>query len=213
MTTDQLTQHNERMKQVEKLNEHLAVLVKRGEAIHVTDQATDLQAKQYEIECTSYEKAVDVYADPDIADARERLSGLQAAKKMLLAPVLTVMGVVRSQRRLWEEQERQAAEREQKTKENSKRPGGPIEIKPSIPTLQGAQSRRIYKVKVTDADVILAAWAKARAGRSKKDQYRAMFLRSYIRVDEAAMQAAARSKEGWEALKAEKIPGVEFWTE
>ena len=202
---------------LDRLNERLGMLIKKGEAIRVTDVRSCLAAKQFRVECKGYEKAVDLYADGDIQDASERLSKLRAAKKILLAPVLAVLDVVDKNRRTWEEQERQAAEHDvENLRESFKkqgRSGEPIEVRPAIPTLEGTQSRRRYCVKLNDPDAVLEDWAKAKAGRTKKDQYRAMFLRSYLRVDEAAIQAAARSEEGWKKLKAEKIHGLKFWTE
>ena len=211
MSITQVVTDTEKLKYVDELNERIAALVERGEGIRVVDAATDLEAKQFELDCKGYEKAVDLYADADIQEARERASKLVAAKKMLLDPILKILGRVKSQRRWWEEQERAAAEKEQKAAD--KKCGEPIQIRPSIPTLQGTQSRRLYKAKVNDPDAVLEAWAKARQDRTKKGRYRAMFLRSYIDVNEVAVQAAARSQEGWEKLRAEKIPGIEFWTE
>jgi hypothetical protein len=196
---------------LEKLNAALSALVARGEGIEVSDQRTDLQAKEFEIECKSYEKAVDLFADGEIQDLRERTSKAVAAKKALLSPMLRVFEMVKSSRRRWEEAERVATEKEQ-AKQN-KRGGEPIEIKPAIPTLAGAQSRRLYKVKVESEDAILYEWVKAERGKTKRDALRALFLRSWIRVDEAAVQAVARSKEGWERLKAEEVPGLKLWTE
>lgn len=191
---------------LEKLNEKLTALVARGDSMEVSDPASDLAAKQFKIECDSYEKAVDLFADPDITDLRERVSKLVVAKKALLDPVLRVKKLVIEKYRAWEESERVAAENDKGA------PKGAV-VKPSIPTLAGALSRRLYKVAVENEDVILLEWVKARKYRDKDSQYRAMFLRSYIRIDEAAIQAAARSEKGWNELKAQKVPGLKFWTE
>jgi hypothetical protein len=196
---------------LEKLDAALSVLVARGESIEVSDQLTDLQAKEFEVECKSYEKAVDLFSDPEITELRERTTHLVSAKKSLLAPMLRVFELVKGKRRKWEEAERVAAE-----KANAKQPkrgGEAIQISPAIPTLQGVQSRRLYRVAVEDEDAILVAWALAKRGKTKQDQYRAMFLRSYIRVDEDAIKAAARSEKGWKELREEKVPGLKFWTE
>ncbi len=104
-----------------QLNERVAALVKRGEAIQVTDQASDVLAKQFKVEVKSYEKAVELYADGDIQDAKERLSTLQTAKKMLLAPVLEVFETVEKRRKLWEEEERKKAEAEQRREQERAR--------------------------------------------------------------------------------------------
>lgn len=196
---------------LEKLDKALSVLVARGEGIEVSDQLTDLAAKEFEVECKSYEKAVDLFADPDITELRERVTHLVSAKKALLAPMLRVFELVKTKRRAWEEAERKAAEKE--TAKANRKGGEAIEIRPSIPTLQGAQSRRLYKVKVEDADAILLEWLKAKKGKTNKDKMRAMFLRSYIRLDEAGIQAVARSEKGWKELKEQGVPGLRFWTE
>jgi hypothetical protein len=204
---------------LEKLSATLEKLVARGDSIEVRDPLTDLQAKEFEVECKSYEKAVDLFTDPEITELRERVTHAVSAKKALMAPMLRVFELVRTKRRAWEESERVAAE-----KANAKQPkkgGEAVQVSPSIPTLAGAQSRRMYKVSVEDEDAVLYEWLKAERGSKKlprkadrdKTAYRAMFLRSYIKVDAAAVQAAARSKEGWEKLKSENVPGLKFWTE
>jgi hypothetical protein len=196
---------------LEKLSTALEALVSRGETIEVSDQVTDLRAKEFEVECKSYEKAVDLFADPEITELRERTTHAVSAKKALLAPMLRVFEMVRTKRRQWEEAERVAAEKA--TAKANKKGGEAVEVKPAIPTLAGAQSRRQYKVSVEDEDAVLYEWLKAERGRTNKDKYRAMFLRSYIRVDANAIQAAARSEEGWRKLKAENVNGLKFWTE
>jgi hypothetical protein len=98
---------------IEQLNQKLGELIERGKSIDVRDQATCLEAKQFRVEAKSYEKAVDLYADGDIQDAKERLTKLQAAKKMLLAPLVAVLEDVERNRRTWEEDERRKAEAEQ----------------------------------------------------------------------------------------------------
>lgn len=97
-----------------QLNETLAALIQRGGGMEVKDAASDLEAKQFKVEVKSYEKAVDLFADGDIQDAKERLSKLQGAKKMLLAPLQSVLEVVERKRRTWEEDERRKAEAEQR---------------------------------------------------------------------------------------------------
>lgn len=106
---------------LEQLNQKLAALIKRGEDIEVKDAASDLEAKQFRVEVQSYAKAVDLYADADIQDAKERLSKLQAAKKMLLAPIQTVLDAVDRRRRQWEEDERKRAEVEQRKVQEEQR--------------------------------------------------------------------------------------------
>src|SRR6516165_12039978 len=82
------------------LNQKMALLVAKGESIKVCDQATDLDAKQFELEVKSYEKAVDLYADADIQDATERLNRLRIAKMKLLQPLVLVRDKVRAYARL-----------------------------------------------------------------------------------------------------------------
>jgi hypothetical protein len=193
---------------VERLNERLSELIKKGEAIKVSDAKSCLEAKMYEVEVKSYYSAVDEYANPDINDADERLKRLRAAKKMLLAPLDAVLATVKGIRKYWEEQERVASEKEQAKAD--KKGGEPITIRPSIPTLQGTQSRRQYKVAVENADLVLQAYIDARKARKT---YRVMFLRQFIVVDEAAVSAAARSEKGWRELKEQNVPGLKLWTE
>lgn len=200
-----------RLDSLEKLNEALSKLVSRGEAIEVKDAASDLEAKQFKIECDSYEKAVDLLCDPEIVELRERTSKAVASKKVLLDPVLRVKKLVIEGYRAWEEAERKAAEKE--AAKANKKGGEAVQVKPSIPTLQGAQSRRLYKVQVVDHDAILFEFIKAKRGKTKKDMMRALYLRSYIRIDEAAIQAVARSEKGWKELQEAKVPGLRFWTE
>lgn len=202
-----------RLDSLEKLNEALTKLVARGEAIEVKDAASDLEAKQFKIECDSYEKAVDLLCDPEIVELRERTSKAVASKKVLLDPVLRVKKLVIEGYRAWEEAERKAAEKEQAKLNKGGKEASLASVKPSIPTLQGAQSRRLYKVQVVDQDAILFEFIKAKRGKTNKDKMRAMFLRSYIRVDEAAIQAVARSEKGWKELQEAKVPGLRFWTE
>src|SRR6266851_4846159 len=106
---------------LQQLNERVAALVKHGESIDVKDQASDVLAKQFKVEVKSYEKAVDLYADADIQDVKERLSTLQTAKKMLLAPVLAVFETVERRRKAWEEQERQRTEAIQRAEQECAR--------------------------------------------------------------------------------------------
>src|SRR6516164_3923442 len=150
------------------LNQKMSALVAKGESLKVCDQATDLDAKQFELEVKSYEKAVDLYADADIQDATERLNRLRIAKMKLLQPLVLVRDKVRGIRKAWEEAERRAAEAEenrlqaeaQKVRErevNAQLRKGEIgkreaeqlklevpkvTVKPSIPTISGVQSRR-----------------------------------------------------------------------
>src|SRR5258708_7964183 len=93
-----------------QLNQKLDELVKRGEAIKVTDQTSDILAKQFKVEVKSYEKAVDLFSDGDIQDAKERLSKFQTAKKMLLNPAMQILETVERGRKAWEEIERQRTE-------------------------------------------------------------------------------------------------------
>lgn len=99
---------------LQQLNEKLAALIKRGEAIEVKDAGTCIAAKEFKVECRSYEKAVELATDGDIQDAKERLTKLQNAKKMLLLPMQTALGAVERRRRMWEEDERRRAEAEQR---------------------------------------------------------------------------------------------------
>ena len=99
---------------LDKLNQKVGELIASGQKIEVKDAATCLEAKQFSIEVKSYQKAVELYADGDIQDAKERLSTLQAAKKMLLAPVVAILEAVETKRKRWEEEERQKAEAEQR---------------------------------------------------------------------------------------------------
>ena len=99
---------------LEKLNRKVGELIALGEKIEVKDAATCLEAKQFSIQIKSYQKAVDLYADGDIQDAKERLSTLQGAKKMLLAPVVAISEAVETKRKRWEEDERRKAEAEQR---------------------------------------------------------------------------------------------------
>ena len=190
-----------------KLNQQVAALVAKGRSIEVIDPATDLQAKQFRVECKSYEKAVDLFCDGDIQDATERVAKLRTAKKELLLPMEIILEAVDNNRKAWEEKERQLADKE------GEKFGDTITIRPRIPTLQGVASTRRYKVAVEDEDEILLAWMKAKRGRTKKDAMLAMILRSYIHVDEKAIQAVARSEKGWHELQEQKIPGLKFWTE
>jgi hypothetical protein len=112
MATHEIVTSKDQM--IERLNEKLGALVKRGEAINVTDQASDVLAKQYKVEIRSYEKAVDLYADGDIYEVKERLTNLQTAKKMLLAPALAVLELVEKSRKKWEEEERKKAEADER---------------------------------------------------------------------------------------------------
>jgi hypothetical protein len=97
-----------------RLNEKVGELIATGEKIEVKDAETCLWAKQFSVSVKSYQKAVDLYADGDIQDAKERLSTLQAAKKMLLAPVQNIFERVEIMRKRWEEEERRKAEAEQR---------------------------------------------------------------------------------------------------
>jgi len=165
------------------LNQKMSALVVKGEAIKVCDQTTDLDAKQFELEVKSYEKAVDLYADADIQDATERLNRLRIAKMKLLQPLVLVRDKVKNIRKAWEESERRAAEVEEnrlqaeavkahqkevaaqlRRGEISKREaqenlafgvGVPkITVKPSIPTMKGVQSRRNWTFEIVDARLI-----------------------------------------------------------
>ena len=165
------------------LNQKMSALVAKGESLKVCDQATDLDAKQFELEVKSYEKAVDLYADADIQDATERLNRLRIAKMKLLQPLVLVRDKVRGIRKAWEEAERKAAEMEEKRLqaeaelayqkevaaqlrrgEIGKREaaqnlasgvGVPrVTVKPSIPTISGVQSRRNWTFEIVDARLI-----------------------------------------------------------
>ncbi len=119
MSTSQIVPQKEEM--LQQLNERVAALVKRGESIDVKDQASDVLAKQFKVEVKSYEKAVELYADGDIQEVKERLSTLQTAKKMLLAPVLAILETVERGRKAWEEQERQRTEAIQRAEQERAR--------------------------------------------------------------------------------------------
>lgn len=100
--------------QLEQLNEKLAALVNRGNSLQVKDAETCIAAKEFKVECKSYEKAVELATDGEIQDAKERLTKLQNAKKMLLLPMQTALDAVERRRRTWEEDERRRAEAEQR---------------------------------------------------------------------------------------------------
>ena len=162
------------------LNQKMSALVAKGESLKVCDQTTDLDAKQFELEVKSYEKAVDLYADADIQDATERLNRLRIAKMKLLQPLVLVRDKVRGIRKAWEEAERRAAEVEenrlqaeaQKAREkevNAQLRKGEIgkreaeqmklevprvTVKPSIPTISGVQSRRNWTFEIVNENLI-----------------------------------------------------------
>lgn len=251
MTTEQ---------QLSELNKRVGQLVARGKSIAVKDQSTCLAEKEFEVQVKSYEKAVEQYADGDIQMAKEHLANLQAAKKMLLAPVLEILESCKRSRKQWEENERRAAEAEQrrineenrrlaaekaeeerqererqafaerrqqeleadklrKAGEISKREAdklkkeavaqeerqrqqaaddaklqaqvAPVEVKASIPTLQGTQSRRNWKFKVTHKSII---------------------PRQYTMPDMVAIGQMVRDEKDKD--KAEALcPGIEVWSE
>jgi len=199
------------------LNQKMALLVAKGESLKVCDQATDLDAKQFELEVKSYEKAVDLYADADIQDATERLNRLRIAKMKLLQPLVLVRDKVKNIRRAWEEAERRAAEAEenrlqaeaQKAREkevNAQLRKGEIgkreaeqlklevpkvTVKPSIPTMSGVPSTRRWKFKVVNPNVV---------------------PRIYWRIDEEAIGKEVREIK--DKAKAEReIPGITVWSE
>jgi hypothetical protein len=97
-----------------RLNQKVGELIALGEKIEVKDAQTCLEAKQFSIQVKSYQKAVDLYTDGDIQSVKEKLSTLQAAKKMLLAPVVAIAEAVETRRKRWEEDERRKAEAEQR---------------------------------------------------------------------------------------------------
>src|ERR1700746_2156692 len=138
------------------LNLRLELLVSKGKSINVTDPQSDLEAKEFRVECKSYEKAVDLFCDGDITDLSERLTKLRKAKKELLLPMEVILTAVDNMRKPWEENERKAAEKEQA------KYGNTVEIRPAIPSLQGVASRRMYRVAVEDEDAVLLAWMKAK---------------------------------------------------
>jgi hypothetical protein len=251
-----------------RLNEKVGELIATGEKITVTDAASCLWAKQFSVSVKSYQKAVDLYADGDIQDAKERLSTLQAAKKMLLAPVVAIFEAVETKRKRWEEDERRKAEAEQRrlqeearaTQEKkareereereriaaearkrlekelaearkageinkrelekaqkeareaeareraaaeveAKRTAAAVpqvEVKASIPTLQGTRSARVWKFRVKDANKV---------------------PRLYLMVDEVAIGKDVRKIENGESAEAHKlrvealIPGIEVYSE
>ena len=171
------------------LNEKLSLLVRRGEAIEVKDASGDLQAKQYEVEVKSYFKAVDLFADGEIQDVKERLGKLTVAKKLLLAPLQAVYEKVRQLRRAWEENERKEAEKE--ASKLSKKHGQEIDVKPSIPTVAGVQSRRNWKFNVKDAKKVKREW----------------MMPDYGRIGQKVRELQDKEK-------AEKlIGGIEVWSE
>jgi hypothetical protein len=199
------------------LNQKMSALVAKGESLKVCDQTTDLDAKQFELEVKSYEKAVDLYADADIQDATERLNRLRIAKMKLLQPLVLVRDKVRGIRKAWEEAERRAAEAEEKrlqdeaNKENKRqadkdlRSGNiskkehqerlfnipQITVKPSIPTMSGVPSTRRWKFKVVNPNVV---------------------PRIYWRIDEEAIGKEVREIK--DKAKAEReIPGITVWSE
>src|SRR6516164_4542277 len=162
------------------LNQKMALLVAKGESLKVCDQMTDLDAKQFELEVKSYEKAVDLYADADIQDATERLNRLRGAKMRLLHPLIVVRDKVRGIRKAWEEAERRAAEAEEKRlqdeaqKAREREVAGQLRrgeigkreaeqlklevpkvtVKPSIPTMSGVQSRRNWTFEIVNENLI-----------------------------------------------------------
>jgi hypothetical protein len=95
-----------------KLTDRMTELVKKGEAIQVADASSCLAAKEFKVECKSYEQAVNLYADADIQNVKERLAHLQTGKKQLLAPIQSVLETVEGRRKRWEEDERRKAEAE-----------------------------------------------------------------------------------------------------
>jgi len=178
------------------LNQKMSALVAKGEAIKVCDQTTDLDAKQFELEVKSYEKAVDLYADADIQDATERLNRLRIAKMKLIQPLVLVRDKVRGIRKAWEERERRAAEEEQ-AKLQAKEMKKPrderqqVTVMPAIPTVAGVPSRRNWKFKVVNPNKV---------------------PRFYWRIDEQAIGEEVRKIK--DKAKAEsQIPGIEVWSE
>jgi len=199
------------------LNQKMSALVAKGESLKVCDQATDLDAKQFELEVKSYEKAVDLYADADIQNATERLNRLRIAKMKLLQPLVLVRDKVRGIRKAWEEAERRAAEVEenrlqaeaQKAREKEvaaqlrrgeigKREAEQLKlevpkvtVKPSIPTISGVQSRRRWVFGIADPDKI---------------------PRQFLTPDLEAIGRMVRAEKN-KALAEKICPGIEVWTE
>lgn len=181
-----------------RLNEKVGELIALGEKIEVRDAETCLWAKQYSVSVKSYFKSVDLYADGDIQDAKERLSTLQAAKKMLLAPVVAVFEAVEKKRKEWEESERKAAEAEG--------------AKPMIPTLQGVPSRRTYKAELMNFDAFLKEYVKVRGDRTNAGKARENYLRQFLAFDDKMLSAEARKVQDPDTLM-KAIPGIRAWTE
>jgi len=178
------------------LNQKMSALVAKGESLKVCDQATDLDAKQFELEVKSYEKAVDLYADADIQDATERLNRLRIAKMKLLQPLVLVRDKVRGIRKAWEEAERVAAEKDE-AKQQAKEDKKPkserqqISVVPAIPTVAGVPSRRNWKFRITNSVII---------------------PRRFWMVDEQAIGRMVRETKDKE--QAEKnCPGITVWSE
>lgn len=181
-----------------RLNEKVGELIALGEKIEVKDAESCLRAKQYSVSVKSYFKSVDLYADGDIQDAKERLSTLQAAKKMLLAPVVAVFEAVEKKRKEWEESERKAAEAEG--------------AKPMIPTLQGVPSRRTYKAELMNFDAFLKEYVKVRGDRTNAGKARENYLRQFLAFDDKMLSAEARKVQDPDTLM-KAIPGIRAWTE
>src|SRR6266851_2974092 len=146
---------------LQQLNERVAALVKHGESIDVKDQASDVLAKQFKVEVKSYEKAVDLYADADIQDVKERLSTLQTAKKMLLAPVLAVFETVERRRKAAEERR----ERERIIEEERKRREKEIDAQRKAGELKAAEAKKLQRQAEEEA-----TRAKAIAAEEEKKQ-------------------------------------------
>lgn len=189
IVTRQIEVEKRNQEVIKRLNAKVSELIKKGESIDVTNPETCLEAKSFEVECKSYEKAVDLYADGDITDAKERLSKLQTAKKMLLIPMQAILVVVRAKRRAWEEVERREAEKEQAN--INKKSDVPLQVKPAIPSLPGVRSFRQWKFKIVNE---------------------ARIPRKYLIPDEAAIGKMVREFQDKEQAERE-CPGIEVRTE
>lgn len=237
-TTD-LTPVLQKSLDLTKLNQAVAALVAKGESIEVSDASTCLDAKQFELNCKEYEKAVDLYTDADITAKQAELNQLRIAKKRLLDPMQNVKALVQGRRKHWEELERRNAEAEQRRlqeEENKKaaeraaaertaqekhiaqqlkkgeigkrdaenlrgiakadeifaRQAVPqVKVAPTIPTVQGVQSRRRWTFKVVDPYKI---------------------PRAYLCPAMETIGAMVREKKN--AEEAEKTcPGIKVWSE
>lgn len=221
------------------LNQKLSALIEKGQGIEIVDATSCLAAKQFQVEVKSYSKAVDLYADGDIQDAKERLTKLQAAKKMLLNPIETVLAIVDRKRRTWEEDERRRAEAEQRRLQEEARKqsearaeeerkakekeiaaqvkAGEIGKREAAKLKQQAveeetkAAQEVPQVKVAASIPTLQGTASRRNWKFRiVDQYK--IPRQFLIADEVAIGRMVRDAK--DKTKAESAcPGIEVWSE